>query len=86
MVKSCFYAHLCFIKLAVPMKKAILLMALVLFTTGAAAQSSSAGDVLAAAQLANKYFMDKYADPTVPTNVNTSGRATCGHARCITRD
>ena len=59
MVKSCFYAHLCFIKLAVPMKKAIILMALVLFTTGAAAQSSSAGDVLAAAQLANKYFMDK---------------------------
>ena len=51
------------------MKKFILLMVMALITTGATAQQASTGDVLAAAQLANKYFMTKYADPTVPTNV-----------------
>ena len=69
MVYFCFYAQLCLIKLAVPMKKIILLMVMALITTGATAQQASTGDVLAAAQLANKYFMTKYADPTVPTNV-----------------
>ena len=51
------------------MKKIFLLMAMALVVSGTYAQQASAGDVLDKARLANKYFMTKYADPTLPTNV-----------------
>ena len=34
------------------------------------AQSDKANDVMKTLRLANDYFMAKYADPTLPTNVN----------------
>ena len=52
------------------MKKILILMVMAALSMGASAQQAKADDVLSAAQLANKYFMTKYADPTVPTNVN----------------
>ena len=51
------------------MKKIFLLLAMALVVSGTYAQQASAGDVLDKARLANKYFMTKYADPTLPTNV-----------------
>ncbi|MBP3789464.1 MAG: glycoside hydrolase family 88 protein [Prevotella sp.] len=50
------------------MKKLISLCCLALFCLHTTAQTT-AQDVLAVAQKANNYFMTKYADPTVPTNV-----------------
>lgn len=50
------------------MKKLISLCCLALFCMHTAAQTT-AQDVLSVAQKANNYFMAKYADPTVPTNV-----------------
>ena len=50
------------------MKKLISLCCLALFCLHTTAQTT-AQDVLAVAQKANDYFMTKYSDPTVPTNV-----------------
>ena len=51
------------------MRKAFLLLALG-FAFTAFAQSESAGDVMKTLRKVNDYFMMKYADPTLPTNVN----------------
>ena len=51
------------------MRKTILLLALV-FSSTAFAQSEAAGDVMKTLRKVNDYFMMKYADPTLPTNVN----------------
>ena len=50
------------------MKRLSTLMLAVLMTIGATAQTT-ANDVLSVARKANDYFMKKYADPTIPTNV-----------------
>ena len=50
------------------MKKLISLLVLTALTMTATAQTT-ADDVLAVARKANDYFMKKYEDPTVPTNV-----------------
>lgn len=50
------------------MKRLSTLMLAAIITIGATAQTT-ANDVLSVAQKANDYFMKKYADPTVPTNV-----------------
>ena len=51
------------------MRKTFLLLTLgFAFTTFA--QSESAGDVMNTLRKVNDYFMMKYADPTLPTNVN----------------
>ena len=52
------------------MRKSILILMVLATSVMATAQDYSAADVLATAQKANKYFMTKYADPTIPTNVN----------------
>ena len=51
------------------MKRQVILLTLALTALTAAAQTT-ADDVLGVARKANNYFMAKYADPTVPTNVN----------------
>ena len=51
------------------MRKTILLFALT-FASSAFAQSETAGDVMKTLRKVNDYFMMKYADPTLPTNVN----------------
>ena len=51
------------------MKRQVILLTLALAALTAAAQTT-ADDVLGVARKANNYFMAKYADPTVPTNVN----------------
>ena len=51
------------------MRKTILLLALT-FASTVMAQSESAGDVMKTLRKVNDYFMMKYADPTLPTNVN----------------
>lgn len=51
------------------MKQLISLLAVALTTLTATAQTT-AGDVLSTTRKANNYFMAKYADPTLPTNVN----------------
>ena len=52
------------------MKKTLLIIcSLAAFSLGAAAQAK-ADDVLSVARCVNNYFMEKYEDPTVPTNVN----------------
>ena len=50
------------------MKRITLLVAAIAMTAAMQAQTS-ADDVLAVARKANNYFMAKYSDPTVPTNV-----------------
>ena len=50
------------------MKKLTILLAVIAFGTGMKAQTTAA-DVLAVARKANNYFMAKYSDPTLPTNV-----------------
>ena len=51
------------------MRKTFLLLALT-FASSMLAQSESAGDVIKTLRKVNNYFMMKYADPTLPTNVN----------------
>ena len=46
---------------------------------------TTADDVLGVTRKANDYFMTKYSDPTVPTNVNKIRPSTCGHVPCTTR-
>ena len=50
------------------MNRIITLMALAIMSIGAMAQTT-AEDVLSVARRANNFFMNKYADPTIPTNV-----------------
>ena len=52
------------------MKKSFLTLIALLVATVSFAQSEKANDVMKTLQLANNYFMAKYADPTLPTNVN----------------
>ena len=50
------------------MKRLSTLMLAAIMTLGATAQTT-ADDVLSVVRKANNYFMAKYADPTIPTNV-----------------
>ena len=50
------------------MKRLTTLIAATVLTLTAAAQPT-ADDVLKTTRLANDYFMSKYSDPTLPTNV-----------------
>ena len=50
------------------MKRLSTLMLATIMTLGATAQTT-ADDVLSVVRKANDYFMAKYADPTIPTNV-----------------
>ncbi len=52
------------------MRKTILTLAVLLTAMSATAQKVNADGVLRTLRLANDYFMAKYADPTLPTNVN----------------
>ena len=51
------------------MKKTITILMAVICSVTALAQSTSSTDVLKSARNVNDYFMKKYADPTIPTNV-----------------
>ena len=42
-------------------------------------------EVLQTARKANDYFMTKYSDPTLPTNVKKIRPAVCGHALSTTK-
>ena len=50
------------------MKRTLLTLTILMAVTGAMAQK--ANDVMQTLRKANNYFMTKYNDPTVPTNVN----------------
>ena len=63
--------------------KRLLLLCLACVCMAAYAQVN---DVLQAARLTNDYFMQKYSDPTVPTNVKRYAPATFGHGLSTTRD
>ena len=52
------------------MKKTILTLIALLMVSATFAQSEQANNVMKTLRLANDYFMAKYADPTIPTNVN----------------
>ena len=52
------------------MKKIAVLLFLAVAAVGASAQDITLESVMQTARKANEYFMKKYADPTVPTNVN----------------
>ncbi len=52
------------------MKKTFLTILALLMASFSFAQSEKANDVMKNLQLVNNYFMAKYADPTIPTNVN----------------
>ena len=52
------------------MKKLSLTLIALLMASVTFAQSEQANDVMKTLRLANDYFMAKYADPTLPTNVN----------------
>ena len=52
------------------MKKTILALLALMMATTMTAQDNKANDVMKTLQLVNDYFMAKYADPTLPTNVN----------------
>ena len=64
------------------MKVFLFLMMMALSVQEASAQQPRATEVLGAAQKANKYFMTKHADPTLPTNVDVSVPAASGHVPC----
>lgn len=66
------------------MKKTIIL-ALTLLATSVGMNAQNANDVLQTAQRTNNYFMQKYADPTIPTFVRRSAQATFGRAPFIMR-
>lgn len=51
------------------MKKTILLLILTILSANVSAQNAVADDVLSVARKVNNYFMAKYADPTLNTNV-----------------
>ena len=51
------------------MKRTILISVLALATLCTWAQGGNASEVLSTAQKVNQYFMKKYSDPTIPTNV-----------------
>ena len=51
------------------MKKNLIVVLLALVATSMHAQTATQADVLATAQKVNNYFMAKYADPTLDTNV-----------------
>ena len=52
------------------MKKRAILLLLAFVSLAASAQEATPESVMQTARKANEYFMKKYADPTVPTNVN----------------
>ena len=52
------------------MKKTLLTLLALLIASTTFAQSEKANEVMNTLRLANNYFMAKYADPTLPTNVN----------------
>ena len=52
------------------MKKPFLTLIALLMASLSFAQSEKANEVMNTLRLANNYFMAKYADPTLPTNVN----------------
>ncbi|MBR1401477.1 MAG: glycoside hydrolase family 88 protein [Prevotella sp.] len=52
------------------MKRTWMLISLFIMAMGAMAQGANADEVVRTAQLVNNYFMKKYQDPTIPTNVN----------------
>ena len=52
------------------MRKTILTLLAFFMATTTFAQSEQANSVMETLRLANNYFMAKYADPTLPTNVN----------------
>jgi hypothetical protein len=52
------------------MKKTLLTMVALAVTTLAMGQSEQGQGVMKTLRLVNDYFMAKYADPTLPTNVN----------------
>ena len=52
------------------MKKIILTLMVFLATMTATAQEGKGNEVMSTLRLVNDYFMAKYADPTLPTNVN----------------
>ena len=52
-----------------------------IMTLGAMAQTT-ANDVLSVARKANDYFMAKYADPTLPTNVKKVRPTAALHRLC----
>ena len=52
------------------MKKTLLTLLALLMASTTFAQSEKANEVMNTLRLANNYFMAKYADPTLPTNVN----------------
>ena len=52
------------------MKKSFLTLIALLMASVTFAQSEQANDVMKTLRLVNDYFMAKYADPTLPTNVN----------------
>ena len=52
------------------MKKTILTIAVLLMTVTVYGQASKAQDIMKTLRLVNDYFMAKYNDPTLPTNVN----------------
>ena len=54
----------------IKMKKTLLTLLALLMASTTFAQSEKANEVMNTLRLANNYFMAKYADPTLPTNVN----------------
>ena len=52
------------------MKKAMMTLLALMMASLSMAQSDKANDVMKTLQLVNDYFMAKYADPTLPTDVN----------------
>ena len=52
------------------MKKTILTIAVLLMTITVCGQENKAQDIMKTLRLVNDYFMAKYNDPTLPTNVN----------------
>ena len=54
------------------MKKTVLTLLALMTMSLSFAQSNQADQVLKTLRLANDYFMAKYADPTLPTNVKLS--------------
>lgn len=52
------------------MKKTTLTLIVLLMAATTFAQSDKANGVMKTLRLTNDYFMAKYADPTLPTNVN----------------
>ena len=52
------------------MRKTVLSLLALMIASTTMAQGDTAGDVMKTLHKVNDYFMIKYADPTLPTNVN----------------